>query len=126
MARVSTSPLVQKYTLEEFWELPEPPDHSKLELIAGVLYMTIPPTRLHNEVVSRLNRFLCEHLTTTGDTGTLYVPRAGIFRKPNTWLEPDLFYVAAETQAYADPEYPDYRTTADLVVEVITPTSANL
>lgn len=41
MAWVNTSPLVKTYTLEEFWELPEPPDHSKLELIAGVLYMTL-------------------------------------------------------------------------------------
>lgn len=40
MVWVNTSPLVKTYTLEEFWALPEPPDHSKLELIAGVLYMT--------------------------------------------------------------------------------------
>jgi hypothetical protein len=37
MVWVNTSPLVKTYTLEEFWALPEPPDHSKLELIAGVL-----------------------------------------------------------------------------------------
>jgi hypothetical protein len=42
MVWVNTSPLVKTYSLEEFWELPEPPDHSKLELIAGVLYMTPP------------------------------------------------------------------------------------
>jgi Uma2 family endonuclease len=48
MAWVNTSPLVKTYTLEEFWELPEPPDHSKLELIAGVLYLTPPPGYLHN------------------------------------------------------------------------------
>jgi hypothetical protein len=40
MVWANTSPLVKTYTLEEFWELPEPPDHSKLELMAGVLYMT--------------------------------------------------------------------------------------
>ena len=40
-----TSPLVKTYTLEEFWELPDPPDRSKLELIAGVLYMTPPPRK---------------------------------------------------------------------------------
>lgn len=34
---ISTSPLVKTYTLEEFWDLPEPADHSKLELIKGVL-----------------------------------------------------------------------------------------
>lgn len=121
MAWVSTSPLVKTYTLEEFWELPEPPDHSKLELIAGVLYMTPPPGYLHENSVSRLIRLLSDHLTATGDKGTLYVPRAGIWRKPNSWLEPDLFYVSAETQARLEP---DYRTTADLVVEVISPGSA--
>jgi hypothetical protein len=40
MVWVNTSPLVKTYTLEEFWELPEPPDHLKVELIAGVLYLT--------------------------------------------------------------------------------------
>ena len=123
MAWVSTSPLVKTYTLEEFWELPEPPDHSKLELIAGVLYMTPPPTQLHNNSVSRLNRLLADYLTMSGDQGTLYVPRAGIIKGPNSWLEPDLFYVADEANARA-PDYPDYLTTADLVIEVISPGSA--
>ena len=40
MAWVNTSPLVKTFTLEEFWKLPEPPDRSKVELIAGVLYIT--------------------------------------------------------------------------------------
>jgi Uma2 family endonuclease len=123
MAWVSTSPLVKTYTLEEFWELPAP-DHSKLELIAGVLYMTPPPGYLHANAVSRLSRLLIEYLIKTGNKGTLYYPRAGIMRGPNSWLEPDLFYVADETQARLDPKYPDYMTTADLVIEVISPGSA--
>ena len=124
MGRVSTSPLVKKYTLEEFWELPEPPDHSKLELIAGVLYMTPPPTQIHNITASRLNRLLNEYLIQSGDQGTLYFPRAGIVKGPNSWLEPDMFYVAAETNAFFDPKYPQYLSTADLVIEVISPGSA--
>lgn len=124
MAWVSTSPLVKTYTLEEFWELPEPPDRSKLELIAGVLYMTPPPTQLHNKCVSRLNRLLADYLTMSGDQGTLYFPRAGIIKGPNSWLEPDLFYVADEANAPRDPYYPDYLITADLVIEVISPGSA--
>jgi len=121
---VSTSPLVKTYTLEEFWELPEPPDHSKLELIAGVLYMTPPPGYLHNNAVSRLIRLLPDYLTKSGDQGKLYVPRAGIVKGPNSWLEPDLFYVAADTKALSDPNYPQYFSTADLVIEVISPSSA--
>jgi Uma2 family endonuclease len=124
MAWVSTSPLVKTYTLEEFWELPEPPDHSKLELIAGVLYMTPPPGSLHNNAVSRLIDLLADYRIKSGDKGKLFGPRAGIIRGPNSWLEPDLFYVAADTHAYADPNYPQYMSTADLVIEVISPSSA--
>lgn len=124
MAWVSTSPLVKTYTLEEFWELPDPPDRSKLELIAGVLYMTPPPGPLHNNTVSRLNRLLNDYLIKSGDKGTLYIPRAGIMKGPNSWLEPDLFYVAAEPQTLLDPKYSQYMTTADLVIEVISPGSA--
>jgi Uma2 family endonuclease len=124
MAWVSTSPLIKTYTLEEFWELPEPPDHSKLELIAGVLYMTPPPGYLHNNAASRLSEILHEYRITSGDKGKIYFPRAGVVRGPNSWLEPDLFYVAAETEAFADPRYPQYLSTADLVIEVISPGSA--
>src|SRR5262245_61387326 len=121
MEWVNTSPLVKTYMLEEFWELPEPPDRSQLELIAGVLYMTHPPGYHHSNVVSRLNRLLLKHLIKTSDEGKLYVPRAGIWRPPHTWLEPDLFYVSAETERQIDSKY---LTTADLVIEVISPGSA--
>jgi Uma2 family endonuclease len=124
MAWVSTSPLVKTYTLEEFWELPEPPDHSKLELIAGVLYMTPTPGYLHNNAASRLMRLLTEYLIKTGNKGAIYYPRTGIMRGPNSWLEPDLFYVADETQARLDLVYPQYITTADLVIEIISPSTA--
>ena len=123
MAWVSTSPLIKTYTLEEFWELPEPPDHSKLELIAGVLYMTPPPGYLHSDAASLLMRLLHEHLSETGDKGTIFYPRTEIMRGPNSWLEPDLFYVAATTNARRDPKYPQYLTTADLVIEIISPGS---
>jgi Uma2 family endonuclease len=121
---VSTSPLVKTYTLEEFWELPEPEDHSKLELIAGVLYMTPPPVYLHSNAASRLMRLLIEYQTKTGDKGSIHYPRTGIVKGPNSWLEPDLFYVAPETEACRDPNYPHYMSTADLVIEVISPSSA--
>lgn len=121
MVWVNTSPLVKTYTLEEFWELPDPPDHSKVELIAGVLYMTPQPDCRHDHAVSRVLRLLSEYLRTAGYPGTLYVPRAAIWISANTYLEPDLFYVSAETEATLDPEH---RTTADLVIEVISPGSA--
>lgn len=83
--------------------------------------MTPPPETPHNRAVSRLNRILSAHLIEIGDKGTLYFPRTGISITPNTWLEPDLFYVSAETEAGNTGRY---LTTADLVIEVISPGSA--
>ncbi len=121
MVWVNTSPLVKTYTLEEFWALPDPPDHSKLELIAGVLYMTPPPGYTHDSSVARLIRLITAELIRLSDKGALYAPRAAIWTRDRTYLEPDLFYISAETEARLDPER---RTTADLVIEVISPGSA--
>jgi Uma2 family endonuclease len=121
MAWVNTSPLVKTYTLEEFWALPDPPDHSKLELIAGVLYMSPPPEYTHDNIVTRLIRLITLELARLGVSGKLYAPRAAIWTSARTYLEPDLFYVSAETEARLNPER---RTTADLVIEVISPGSA--
>ncbi|MEK7487269.1 MAG: Uma2 family endonuclease [Planctomycetota bacterium] len=121
MTILTASPLIKLYSLEEFWELPEPEDHSKLELIAGVLYMTPPPGYTHDNIVSRLNFFLARYLFENKTKGSLYVPRAAIWTSPNTYLEPDLFYVSAELEAKMDPKY---RTSADLVIEVISPGSS--
>ncbi len=117
----TTSPLVKTYTLEEFWQLPDPPDRSKLELIAGVLYMTPPPEQTHDSVVTRLNRILTGHLIETNNKGNIYVPRAAIWTSSRTYLEPDLFYISAELAARLDAKR---RETADLVVEVVSPGSA--
>lgn len=121
MAWVNTSPLVKTYSLEEFWALPDPPDHSKLELIAGVLYMTPPPGYTHDNSVARLIRLITTELVRVGERGTLYAPRAAIWTSERTYLEPDLFYLSKKTEARLDPER---RTTADLVIEVISPGSA--
>ncbi|MDT7778373.1 MAG: hypothetical protein QOC99_885 [Acidobacteriota bacterium] len=119
--KINTSPLVKTYTLEEFWQLPDPPDRSKLELIAGVLYMSPPPEYTHDDVVTRLIQALSAHLAASKTKGKLYVPRAAIWTSARTYLEPDLFYVSAELAARLDPKR---RVTADLVVEVISPGSA--
>lgn len=119
--RINTSPLVKTYTLEEFWQLPEPDDRSKLELIAGVLYVSPPPEYTHDRIVAKLMRRLSRHMDETGDEGELLVPRAAIWTSARTYLEPDLFYVSAELAARLDPAR---RTTADLVVEVVSPGSA--
>lgn len=119
--KIQTSPLVRKYTLEEFWRLPEPPNRLKLELIAGVIYVSPPPDHIHEEVASRLNRALALHQMMTNDKGHIYVPRAAVCSSTQTHLEPDMFYISPELAARLTSKQ---RDTADLVFEIVSPESA--
>lgn len=117
----TTSPLIRHYTLEEFWALDNPPGGGHYELIAGVLYMVPPPAGPHTTAVSRLLRRFSAHLAAHPELGELFVPRAAIWTAANTYVEPDLMFVSAERLAHTDP---GHLTTADLVVEVISPSTA--
>jgi Uma2 family endonuclease len=119
---ITTSPLVKTYTLQEFWELPEPSDHSKLELIKGVLYMTPPPDYPHNRAAANLNEILRDEIKRCGYRGKVYIPRTAIWIDDDTYLEPDLMYVSAELEAKMSPKH---WTRADIVLEVISPSNAN-
>jgi Uma2 family endonuclease len=118
---VTTSPLVKRYTLEEFWSLENPPGGGHYELIAGVLYMVPPPSGPHATAVARLNRRFATYLAAHPELGELFVPRAAIWTLADTYLEPDLMFVSAEHLKNMDP---GHLTTADLVVEVISPSTA--
>src|SRR5678815_2287262 len=118
---ITTSPLVRTYTLQEFWDLPEPADHSKLELIKGVLYMTPPPEYLHNDASANLLQRLIEEVKRCGYSGRVFVPRTAIWVNDDTYLEPDLMYLSQELQSQMDPRH---WTHADIVVEVISPSNA--
>jgi Uma2 family endonuclease len=119
---ITTSPLVKTYTLKEFWDLPEPKDHSKLELIKGVLYMTPPPDHPHNRVAANLIEILIGEIKRCHCRGKVYIPRAALWIDDNTYLEPDLMYLSEELEAEMTP---DHWTRADIVVEVISPSNAN-
>jgi Uma2 family endonuclease len=115
---ITTSPLVKTYTLHEFWDLPEPPDRSKLELIKGVLYMTPPPGSSHNQTTADLNEQLLSTLKQCGYPGQIFLPRAAIWLDDDTYLEPDLMYISDELKAQMDPTH---WTRADIVIEVLSP-----
>lgn len=117
----TTSPLIRRYTLEEFWALDNPPGGGHYELIAGVLYMVPPPDGPHTTVVSRLIRRFSAHLDLHPDLGELFVPRTAIWTSAHTYLEPDLMFVSADILQRMDP---GHLRTASLVVEVISPSTA--
>ncbi len=121
MHALTTSPLVKTYSLEEFWDLPEPKDGSKLELIAGVLYMSPPPEFPHNFSSATLNKIFILHLAEIGDKGIVFTPRAALWTSPATYIEPDLFYISTRMSREIDLTRPN---RADLVVEIVSPGTA--
>ena len=118
---ITTSPLVKTYTLQEFWDLPEPSDHSKLELIKGVLYMTPPPNEVHSDSFGGLNQQLQLEITRHGYRGKIYAPRAALWIDDDTYLEPDLMYISDELRKGMKS---GHWTRADIVVEILSPGTA--
>ena len=119
----SASPLVRRYTIEEFFALDAPPPGSgHYELIAGVLYMVPPPESPHDRAVSNLIESFARYVLQHPGQCKLFVPRAAIWTPSGTYLEPDLFLVTAEQLATW--ERTGRHTTGGLVVEVTSPGSA--
>ena len=118
---ITTSPLVKTYTLQEFWNLPEAADRSKLELIKGVLYMMPPPGEPHNETFGELNKQLQRAIDRHDYRGTIYAPRAAIWVDDNTYLEPDLMYISDALRAEMKP---GHWTRADIVAEIVSSSTA--
>jgi len=117
----TASPLVHQYRLDEFFALDAPPGGGHYELIAGVLYMVPPPSGPHNLVASRLNMVFATYAAAHPQDCVLFVPRTPIWTPADTYLEPDLFLVSAERMKGMDP---GRLSTADLVVEILSPGSA--
>lgn len=114
---INFSPLQRRYTLEEFWALPERNDHSHYNLIAGYLFLVAGPEQPHGDVVSQTARLLTIFLNATESNGVLYFPPEPIYQRENsTYLEPDLFYVSELLRAQMGPQH----TSADIVFEVMT------
>jgi Uma2 family endonuclease len=115
------SPLQRRYTLEEYWALPERSDHSYYNLIGGYLFLVPPPEQPHGDLVSEINRSLMKFLSIGNIEGHVYFPREPIYQHENsTYLEPDLFYISESLHAQMGSQH----TSADIVFEVLTCSSS--
>src|SRR5215216_6779278 len=112
---INFSPLTRRYTLEEFWALPEREDRARYELIGGYLFMVPPPNPPHGSVASRINRALMEFLIVNKIDGEVHFPREPICVRAegSTYLEPDMMYVSRELGQKMGTK----RTSADIVFE---------
>ena len=114
---VNFSPLLRRYTLEEFWALPEREDHARYNLIGGFLFMVPPPNPPHGKVDSRMNRSLMEFLLINKIDGDVHHPQEPIYVRAegSTYLEPDMMYVSKELAQRMG----EKRTSADIVFEYL-------
>lgn len=114
---VNFSPLTRRYTLEEFWALPEPEGRAHYELIGGHLFMVPPPNPPHGSVASRMLDMLMKFRFENEIKGNVYYPREPIYVRAegSTYLEPDLMFVSQEL----DEKMGDKRTSADIVFEYL-------
>jgi len=117
----TASPLVRRYSMEEFLALQAPPQGGHYELIAGVLYMVPPPAWPHNLAASRLIVAFALYAAAHPDGCTLFVPATPIWTPADTYLVPDLFLISAERLRGMGSER---ITSADLVVEILSPSTA--
>jgi Uma2 family endonuclease len=107
----------RRYTLEEFWALPEREDHAHYELIKGYLFMVPPPNPPHGSIDSRLNKALITFLTSNKIDGDVHHPREPVYRRAedSTYLEPDMMYVSPELRDRMGGK----RISADIVFEYV-------
>ena len=115
--KVNFSPLHRRYTLEEFWALPEREDRARYNLIGGYLFMVPPPNPPHGDLAANMNRALTLFLAARKIEGKVHFPDEAIYRRAvgSTYLEPDLMYVSKELRERMGSR----RTSADIVFEFL-------
>jgi Uma2 family endonuclease len=117
------SPLLRRYTLQEFWALPEPEDRCHYDLIGGYLFMVPPPAPPHGSIDSRLTMSLVGHLLKHNLKGEVHHPHEPIYTSTDrgaTYLEPDMMYVSEELAKQMGKK----RTSADIVFEYASKSTA--
>jgi Uma2 family endonuclease len=120
--QIHFSPLLRRYTLEEFWALPEREDRVRYDLIGGYLFMVPPPKSPHDDVGARMSKALFKFLLENNIDGSVHHPRSAIWKRArgSTYLEPDMMYVSKELRARMG----DKRDSADIVFEYLSPTTS--
>ncbi len=112
---MSTQSAVRGWTYEEFARLPD--DGNRYEVIAGDLYVTPAPGRIHQKVSARLIGLFLAWCEAHGAGDVYHAPFDVIFGEGD-YLEPDLVFVRAER---VDEVIRDRGIfgTPDLIVEIL-------
>ncbi len=117
--KVGTSRPTFPMTYDEYALLPQ--DRNRYEVIDGELYMTPSPTCDHQTVVTHLGTILTNHVLTHGLGRVLLAPMDVVLTETNV-VQPDIVYLRAGRVPPRGAK--NIASAPDLVVEVISPSSA--
>jgi Uma2 family endonuclease len=115
--QINFSPLLRRYTLEEFWALPEREDRVRYDLIGGYLFMVPPANPPHGDIGARMTRAIMKFVFANNIEGDVHHPHEAIWKDAEgpTYLEPDMMFVSNTLRA----QLGDKRTSADIVFEYL-------
>jgi Uma2 family endonuclease len=112
----------RRYTLEEFWALPEREDGAHYDLIEGYVYMVPPANPPHGSLSSRFTIALSKFIVDNNIDGEILHPHESIYCRAegSTYFEPDMMYVSSELKERMGSK----RTSADIVFEYLSGSTA--
>jgi Uma2 family endonuclease len=107
-----------RYLADYLWESPD--DGNRYEVIDGELYVTPPPSWMHQYGLGNL--YLCLGSWIKGHgLGKIVPAPTGVVLSPDTGVEPDLVYVSREREDIISAR--GVESAPDLVVEVLSPST---
>jgi Uma2 family endonuclease len=110
-----------RITWQDVQQLPD--DGNRYEAIDGELYVTPAPSLRHQRISMRLTLLLHRLLVEPGLGELLYAPTGVEFPATEEGVQPDLLFVSNQRRGIlADPWI---RGAPDLVVEILSPTTAH-
>lgn len=114
----ATAPATYLLTADELFNFPD--DGKRREIIEGVLYVAAAPSRLHQEVLSRLF-LLVGNLVAATKSGRAYFSPVDVRFSAHDLVQPDLIYIRRERLHLYRGHIMD--GPPDLVMEVISPSN---
>jgi Uma2 family endonuclease len=108
-----------RFKADDIWDVPD--DGKRYEVIDGELYMTTAPDLDHQRPSGNLFGFIWSYLR-VHPVGEIYSAPVGLILDDENGLQPDLVYVSQERAGILTRRV--IRGTPDLVVEVLSPSTA--
>lgn len=116
---VTTYPLKQEMSKEEFLALPEgPPDY---EFEQGEVILVVRPHAKHQKLVMRLSAALDNHVS-SNDLGSVWIEIDTLLTEDRIYI-PDIVYLSKEHLDHYHEEDGKIHGVPDLVIEIVSPHS---